>query len=231
MDGFAVAAIAALFVPTVSRDRWCAFIPIVLALWMLKAIGWSEASISNALRYASPAWVPLLVFGGVGVSWAVGRSKNAGRLALAVLIGAVVVGQGVLVKRNLPKLPAALGLSSREAYLEAKVSTFRAIREAEAKLPPGKKILLVEERGYYCRAPYLAAHDQQWAVSFRGISSAADLRRFLAAESIGAIVVDRTPNAKIWTFRDLERRLGADWPPPGVEPVTIPGDASLYRVE
>ncbi len=231
MDGFAVLAIPALLLPAVSRDRWCAIFPVFLTIGLMATMAWSEASVSNTMRYVSPTWVPLFVFGAVGVDWAVGRSRGGGWLATAVLIGAVALGQGVLAKRNIPKIRVALGLVSRDAYLERRVSTYRAIREAEAGLPAGKKILLVEERGYYCRAPYLAANDHQVLVTFREISSAADFRRFLAAESIGAIVVDRGPTGKTWNFRAMERRLGTDWPPPGVRAVTIPGDASLYRVD
>jgi len=172
-----------------------------------------------------------MVFGGLAVSGAVERGGGLRLAGLGAIAAGLVLGQGVLLKRNLPKLPVALGLVSRDAYLEGRVSTYRAIREAEAGLPPGKKILLVEERVYYCRAPFLGASDIPGRVPFARIDSVADLRRFLDAESIGAIVVDRTPNARAWTFRAVERKLGADWPPPGVRAVTIPGDASLYRVD
>jgi hypothetical protein len=231
MDGFILVGLATLLLPCLRRDRWTALVPLALAPWLLRRMGWTEAGVTNALRYASPAWLPLLVSGGAGVAWAMDRGKPWGRPGLAMLLAATALSQGVMARRNLPKVPVALGWVSRDEYLGARVSTYRATRAAEASLPPGKRILLVEERVYYCRAPFLAAFDPQTVVDFNRMRSAEDVRRFLERESIGAIVVDRTPNAKVWLFRDLERRLGADWPPPGVRAVTIPGDASLYRVD
>lgn len=231
MDGLIVVGALALLLPRVARDRWAGIVSILLPVLLLRQSSWSLLNITNVLRYSSPAWLPLLVFAGVAVAHGVERGGAVRLLAVAVLLGAVGLGQGVLAARNLPKLPAALGLVSRDTYLAGRVNTYDAVRRAEAELPSGKRILLVEERVYYCRASFLAASDIQDFVSFARIGSAAELRRFLDAESIGAIVVNRSANAKIWGFRDLERRLGADWPPAGVRPVTIPGDASLYRVE
>jgi len=197
----------------------------------LRQMGGSTANIFNAFRYASPGWLPLLVFAGTGAAWGLQRPGLVRFLGIGALLGAAVLGQGVLVKRNLPKLPAALGLVTRTDYLDQRITSHRALREAETGLPAGKRILLVEERVYYCRAPFLAASDLQDVVDFGRFGTAEEFRHFLDAESIGAIVVDRTSNAKVWRFRDLERRLGAAWPISGVRPVTVPGDASLYRVE
>ena len=231
IDGLIVIGALVLLLPGLARDRWAGIVCILFPVLLLRQVGWSPLNIANVMRYSSPAWLPLLVFAGVGVARGVDRGGLLRLLAVAGLLGAVALGQGVLAARNLPKVPAALGLASRDQYLARRVNTYDALRRAEAELPIGKRILLVEERVYYCRAPFLAASDIQDVVRFARIDSAAELRRFLDAESIGAIVVDRTANAKIWGFRDLERRLGADWPPAGVRPVPIPGDASLYRVE
>jgi hypothetical protein len=231
LDAFALVGLVGAFTSNCAKDRWILAIPLLLSVWLVRQLGWGDALLSNAVRYASPTWLPLLVFGGVGVAWAVERGGWLRLAGFGSIAAGLILGQGVLLKRNLPKLPVALGLVSRDAYLEGRVSTYRAIREAEAGLPPGKKILLVEERVYYCRAPFLGASDIPGREKFARIDSIADLRRFLAAESIGAIVVDRTPYARAWTFRTMERNLGADWPPPGVRAVTIPGDASLYRID
>jgi len=231
MDVVLFLGVPALFYPRLGRDRWTGILSLLLPVLLLRQSGWGLANISNVLRYASPGWLPLLAFAGAG---AAGMIERGGLLRLAALAGMIAVagaGQGVLAARNAPKLQVALGGMPRDYYLSQRVSTYGALRLAESLLPPGKKILLVEERVYYCRAPFLAASDIQAVVDFGRIGSAAELRRFLDTESIGAIVVDRTPNAKIWRFRDLERRLGPDWPPAGLRSVTIPGDASLYRVE
>jgi hypothetical protein len=228
-DAFILAGVAALAVPALSRDRWTGIVAVLMSALMLRRMGWTAAGVTNALRYASPTWVALLVLGGAGAARAPGRW--CGRLAPAALIAAAALGQGVLLWRNVPKVPVALGLVSRDEYLAQRVNTYRAIREAEAGLPSGKRILLVEERVYYCRAPFLEAADALTRVDFDRMASAEDLRRFLREESIGAIVVDRSPTAKTWKFRALERRLGADWPLPEFRLVTVPGDASLYRGE
>ncbi|HLY10503.1 MAG TPA: hypothetical protein VKW04_14465 [Planctomycetota bacterium] len=231
LEGFILVGVLGLLGKTAGRDRWVGLVPLLLTAWFIRLFGWSEGNLTNALRYTAPAWLPLFVFGGVAVGAAVEKGGLRRCLAIAAMVAGLGVGQGVLIRRNAPKLPAAVGLASRDAYLEQRVSTYRAIREAESGLSAGKRILLVEERVYYCRAPYLAASDIQTAVDLGRLASAADVRRFLDRESIGAIVVDRTPTAKIWRFRGLEQRLGTDWPLSGVRPVPIPGDASLYRVE
>lgn len=231
MDAFVLAGVAAMLLPGFSRDRWTGIVAILLTPWLVRRMGWTEQGVGNALRYASPGWISLIVLGAAGVARAVESRGVRAWLALGVLFTAAGVGLAALLVRNTPKLPVALGLASREDYLASRVSTYRAIREAEAGLPAGKRILLVEERVYYCRAPFLAAPDPQQAIDFRRMSSAGDLGRFLKEESIGAIVVDRTPEARTWHFRELEGRLGPDWPIPGVRAVTIAGKASLYRVD
>ena len=231
MDAFILAGLVGLLVPAAARLRWTAAVSVGTALWMIRQQGYDPASISNVMRYTSPCWLPLLVLGGLAVAAAVERGGVRRAAALGVLAVGLALGQGVLAVRNLKKLPVAIGATDRDAYLESRVSTYRAIRDAEAGLAPGKRLLLVKERSYYCRAPFLTASDIQSAVDFSVMKSAAEVRRFLEQEAIGAIVVDRSPNAKIWGFRNLESRLGGAWPPPGVRPVETRGDASLYRVE
>jgi hypothetical protein len=214
-----------------SRDRWVGVFAVLALGLILRRVGLTTADFSNGLRYASPAWLALLTFGGAAVAVLYDRSPVARYAGVALLIGALALGQGALAARNLPKVAAALGRDSRDAYLAGRVNTYQAIREAEAGLPPGKRILLVEERVYYCRSPFLGASDLQRVFDWDAMKTAADVRRFLAEQSIGAIVVDRSPNAKIWHFRNMEARLGAAWPPPNVRHVPSADASSLYRVE
>ena len=231
LDGVAILGLAGLLVPGAARVRWTAAVPVILLLWMLRQLGFVPGGVSNAVRYASAAWMPLLALAGAGAAWAYGRGGLLRIAGFGTLLAMLALGQGILAARNLRKLPAAVGLADRQGYLEARVSTAAAIRTAEAGLPAGKKILLVEERVYYCRSPFLAASDIQYGVDMETIRRPEDLDRFLAAERIGAIVVDRSPNAKIWRFRAMEKRLGPAWPPRGVTEAAVEGTASLYRVE
>jgi hypothetical protein len=231
MDAFILVGLAGLFLPAASRLRWTAAVSVGTALWMVRQQGFTAMTITNAMRYASPCWLPLLVLGGLAVASALERGGLRRVLGLGALAVGLALGQGVLAVRNLRKLPVAIGAENRDAYLAGRVSTYRALRDAEASLPAGKRVLLVEERCYYCRAPFLAASDIQARVDFSTMKSAAEVRRFLEQEGIGAIVVDRTANAKIRRFRDLESRLGPAWPPAGVRSVETSGDASLYRVD
>lgn len=231
MDGFILAGVAALFMKITARDRWAGIVALLTAGFFLRMAGVTVAAYSNAWRYATPAWLPLLAFGGAAVAVLYDRGAVARVLGVAGILCALALGQGVLAKRNLPKLPVAVGIQDRDTYLASKVNTYRAIRDAEAGLPPGKRILLVEERVYYCRAPFLAASDIQRIVDWDAMKTEADLRRFLTEQSIGAIVVDRSPGAKTWRFRNMETRLGAAWPPPNVRHVPAAEASSLYRVE
>jgi hypothetical protein len=230
MDVFILAGIAALALPACARWRWAGVVSVLFALCMLLRMGFTEGAVSNALRYASPGWLALLVSGGLGAAAAVDRRGIGRVLALGSLASALAIGQGVHTVRNARKLPVAIGLTSRDAYLESRITTYRAIRDAEAALPAGRKILLVEERVYYCRAPFLAASDIQNRVNFDRFQTPAELRRFLDDESIGAIVVDRSPVAKTLRFRGLERRFGENWPGEGLRRVECRGQASLFLV-
>jgi hypothetical protein len=230
MDVFILAGIAGLALPACARWRWAGIVPILLTPWMVRLMGIQEAPLTNALRYAAPGWFPLLVLGGLGVSVVLDRGFGWRVVALGSLAGALAIGQGVHAVRNVRKIPVAIGLASRDAYLESRVNTYRAVRDAEAVLPPGRKILLVDERGYYCRAPFLVASDVQTLVNFERFRTPAELRRFLDDAAIGAIVVDRSPVSKTHRFRDLERRLGDGWPLAGLRRVDCRGQASLFLV-
>jgi hypothetical protein len=229
-DSFVFVGIAALVVPAAARVRWAGLASVATGLWLQARQGLSVVDILNVWRYSSQGWMPLMVAGGLAVADAVPRGGARRILALGALGVALVIGQGYHAVRNARKIPVAFGLTSRDAYLESRVSTYRALREAEASLAPGKKVLLVEERSYYCRAPFLAAADIQTHVDFDRLKTASEVRRFLEDESIGAIVVDRSPAARIWRFRNLERRLGSEWPVPGVRPVETRGEPWVYHV-
>lgn len=231
MDGFVLAGVVGFLIPNAARLRWLVGVSVGVAVWMLYQQGVNPAGILNATRYVSPVWFPVLVLGGLAVAAGVERGGFRRVLGLGTVALGLALGQGVHAARNIRKIPVALGLVDRGAYLESRISTYRAIRDAEAILPPGKKLLLLEERGYYCRAPFLGACDLQTVVDFRKMGGADEFRAFLDRESIGAIVVDRSPESKIWHFLDLESRLGSAWPPRGVRAVETRGEASLYRVD
>src|SRR6185295_673431 len=104
----------------------------ILLLWMLRQLGFVPGGVSNAVRYASAAWMPLLALAGAGAAWAYGRGGLLRIAGFGTLLAMLALGQGILAARNLRKLPAAVGLADRQGYLEARVSTAAAIRAAEA---------------------------------------------------------------------------------------------------
>lgn len=148
--------------------------------------------------------------------------------------GLQAMGFGLLAVhavRNGRKVPVALGFQSRDAYLDSRIDSYWAMRRAEGMLAPGKWVLLVEQRAYYCRAPFLTATDIQTHVRFDEMKDAAGFRAFLVREAIGAVVWSRSEVSKTWGFRNLAAREPDLLRRAGVRVVEERADCVLYAVE
>lgn len=107
--------------------------PIFPAVCLLSGMGWAEASAG-----ARP-WL---------------RKLGAGVFALFLASNANLF---YLVERVRDPFPAAFGVEDRGHYLRRQIDSTRALEFVNAELPPESRLLFVgDQRGYYCRRPYLA---------------------------------------------------------------------------
>ncbi len=230
-DGFVVAGIAAFGIKAMRRVRWLAIALLVFMALLLRQVGLTPQGVTNALRYGSPAFLGLAVLGAQALRAVAERRRSLALPGTLFLLATLLVGQGIHAVRNAPKIPAAAGLISREAYLDARVNSAWAMREAEGRLPPGRKVLLVEQRVYYCRAPFLAASDIQREIAFEGISSGPQLRALLDRHGIGLIVLNGAPYAKTWGFQNMLARSPSMLSDARVTAVETRNECTLYRVD
>lgn len=100
-------------------------------------------------RYAAPFLAPMACAGAALPSkrpW-----LTRGIYAPALLICAAGLGLGALM--NAPRLPVALGLQSRSAYLEERIERYAALRKTGRFLEPEGRILALDPRYYFIDAP------------------------------------------------------------------------------
>ncbi len=230
LDAFVIAAGAGLVAPAAARLRWLAAVPLLWLALLVRQLGFAPEMAVAAARYISPAFPVLFVLAAAGIDHALVKRPWPGRAGLAFLGLALAPALGVHGLRNIPKIPAAAGLESREAYLERRIDSYWAIRRAVREVPPGKKVLLVEQRVYYCRAPFLAAADVQQAVRFDEFASPEEFRGFLERNGIAFVVYSHSAVAKTWGFRNLLARFASRQAEAGLELVEARADCTLYRV-
>jgi hypothetical protein len=95
-------------------------------------------------------------------------------IALSVLIGAL----GSLYYSSL-NFPAALGLESKEAYLQRTYPFYQDVQFVNQKLPPNAKILVTDPSIYYLDREFIRGVDLQGFVNYGSMSTAEDLYRRL----------------------------------------------------
>ncbi|HLF93966.1 MAG TPA: hypothetical protein VJB14_10925, partial [Planctomycetota bacterium] len=227
LDGFILAALPAAFLSRARSLRWVAASMALFVLLVFRQVGFNELGVLNVLRYGSPAFVVFHVLGALGVAEAMGRPRWVRTVSLLFLAGTLGIALLVHGERNRKKVAVALGLRSREDYLTERINSYWAIREAERLLPAGKKVLLVEQRVYYCRVPFLGGSEAE----FGGHSNGAQLRAALDRHAIGFLVVNHAPYAKTWGFRDMLARTPSLLSEARVTAIETRNDCTLYRVD
>jgi hypothetical protein len=97
------------------------------------------------VRYLLPFFLPLMVLAGVGaVRLPLGR-----RAAHVVVAACLVLGLAVQAAAVHYKVPVALGLESREAYLASRIERYAAFEWVREHVPDDAVVLSLDPRGYY----------------------------------------------------------------------------------
>lgn len=232
-DGFALACFVTAGTAAARPWRWVTAAIGAAALGILVNLALAPSLYSRmggAPRYVTPAFVPLFVAGGILLDAILNRSWAVRLIAVAFLAAWDADALAIHAARNAAKVAVAVGRESRDGFLERRVNTFWATRRAERELSSGKKVLLVEERSYYCRVPFLHASDQQTFLSFEGIDTPRQFREFLDRHAIGIIVANDAAFSRTWGFRHLLARMGTSLPEAGVDLMESRSECSLYRV-
>ncbi len=229
-DAFCLAGVPALAAGATRGVRWVAAVAGLFYALLLFHRGFTQDGIQMAGRYSSPSFMGLWLLAALGLAGVGGGAPWARRAGFVFLGIAVAATLSVHAARNLPKAPAALGWESRAAYLERRVHPYWAIRRAERDLPPGRKILLVDPRAYYCRAPYLVASDSNFNLSFESIRTPAQLREFLGRHSIGFVVYAHPAPYHVRGFSAMLERSPGILEEAGAIRIDAREHSVLYRV-
>ncbi len=97
------------------------------------------------VRYLLPFFLPMMVLAGVGAV----RTPIARRAVSGVVVLALVLGLGVQAAAVHYKVPVALGLESRDAYLNERIERYAAFAWVRENLPDDAIVLSLDPRGYY----------------------------------------------------------------------------------
>lgn len=227
LDALAFAAIPLVLLRSGIRLRWAVGAALLYLALVLRHMGLPMAIAS--FRYASPGYLVLYALGGVGLDDLWRRFPTARWPAAAVFAVGVAGGIGLHVVRNVPKLSVAVGIESREDFLDRRINSYWAIRRAEAELPPGSKVLLAEARVLYCRAPFLGASDAQAEVRFDALRTPEALRHFFERHRIAFIVHNHSAVAQTHGFQTVVSTPGL-LREAGATRVETRQDCTLYRV-
>lgn len=229
-DTFALAAIPALWSAKTRGLRWVALAAGVFAFLILFQKGFTPDGFGMMARYASPYYPGLVILAALGVDGAIDRGPLLRSCALGFLGLALSVTLGIHAVRNARKVPSAFGLQDRDAYLEQRINSYWAIKRAERQLSPGRKILLVEPRAYYCRAPYWVGSDSGLGTRFDRINGVGEFRRFLDEHAFQYIIFSHADYVQVWSFREFLRRNPSILQEAGVEALETRQECTLYRV-
>ena len=212
---------------------------MALAL-MAAGLGLFWAFTSQQLRFLLPALALFAALGGIGLS-------SVHRWVKPLFLGIIFIEIVTLATPNQygrswvgdavgDRLGAALGLESRERFLERTVQPFTLYREADATLPRGEPVFMIwENRAYHLDRPYFADSFFEASTVLRMTGTAGtaeDLRNriegmgyryVLVNDLLGEVFSRRYPREDILRLREfIDTHL---------EPVHSANRVTLYRMK
>lgn len=188
--------------------------------------------VQRLARYIFPFFMPLYVTGGVAAT----ELKPLERPIRWLLGFVFAFGLGIGAATMHFKLPAALGLESRDAYLTRRMERYPAFRWANAHLPVNAGVLTLDPRSYYLDRPTF----QNLAMLGELVGmSAADQAVWMQGRGIRYIFVPEayvsaSPIFDAWGISPLVaawREHEDVFPPVYVEDIPRPGGGEPERVE
>lgn len=130
---------------------WTVYLLVHVLLW---------ASMRPVLRFLYPVFPMLCLLSGMGFSRILGVLPIWARAAALGCVATFLVSNGFLfsyVQSIREPFAVALGIETREAYLQKKISAYPAWHFVSQELPPESRLLIIgDQRGYYIGRPYVA---------------------------------------------------------------------------
>ncbi len=190
-----------LALPRVDRRIWW------LVAFALAFTGGAALSGVEASRFFTPVYPWLAMIGGY-VLWRL-SSDGLSRLARGyawVMCGFAVVNLGLLAVQQSVRIPAALGLMSREAFLRERLDSFSTMQHANTQLPAGSRVLTMDPRVYYLTCDYVMG-DGSYQIWLRwpALADAQALAARLRERGITHVLVT-WPYARDFARRDTPMR-------------------------
>ena len=190
--------------PRIDRRIWW-----LVVLATVYSAGSSFAGL-EASRYLALAYPCLAIVAGY-VIWRLeseGLTRTA-RIYMTLVCGLAVINLGLLLGQQSVRLPASLGLQSREVFLKQRMESHPVMHYASTQLPSNSRVLTMDPRVYYLQADYLMGDPsyQVW-LPWTQVSSAAALSRTLQERDVTHILVT-------WSYAEkdaqFQNRMGEGW--------------------
>lgn len=139
-----------LALPRVDRKIWA------LAVWCVGTVGLFGLAHLYMSRLLTPVY-PWLALIGAYLLWRIQADVShwLGRWYRTLVMVFAVGNLGLLAAQQSGRLPAALGVVSRERFLTQRVEAYPTIRWANQHLSPGDLVLTMDPRVYYFECNYV----------------------------------------------------------------------------
>lgn len=111
--------------------------------------------VTDQTRLAIPAFTGLFIVGSYSTYQILDKFYKIKRLVQFVIIISFIINMIPLLQDVSEKIPNAIGLETRDQYLERRVDVYSAIDYANRNLEDNVKILGLDPRGYHFNKPYV----------------------------------------------------------------------------
>jgi 4-amino-4-deoxy-L-arabinose transferase-like glycosyltransferase len=163
-----------------------------LLIYSLGYIGvWMFMSAQNNRHF-----LPCFALLSIVVTYAIDRLTAQDKFMRQIILAAVgmilCVNLLLLLGQTYFRIPAALGLQSREDFLSKRVNSYEAIEYINHNLSDSEKVLLLEPRGYYCDRPYIRGGPQfQTIIDYTSFANSGQMLNRLRQLKITHILLNK----------------------------------------
>jgi len=145
--------------------------------------------VTDQTRLAMPIFVGFFIAGSYSAYQIMDKYNSLKKIVQAVIIISFFINMILFVQNVSEKLPVAIGLETREQYLERRVDVYNTIGYANRNLSDDVKILTMDARGYHFDKPYVVgAMVFQGYIRFDGINDVYQLLNMLRSHGITHII-------------------------------------------
>jgi hypothetical protein len=161
------------------------------------AIGFVLYSIvTDQPRLVTPIFPGLFIAGAYGAYGLMSNGNSLRKAIQIIILLSLLLNIIPIFKAASIRYPVAVGLQTREQYLESWIDIYETAEYVSSKLSDDVRILTMDPRGYYLDKPYIAGSPiTQGFIRYGGIKSAPQLLVMLKEYGITHLLVKKGP----WT--------------------------------